>query len=127
MTFSILFGTLPDEEESLKEINTFYQVFSEYNRQSALLVDRIPIYMLPKVKKARKEIFELLKAMDWSKRINTSSLITHVRRVDSDPGSPIFLIKHCNFYKFMILTFKSIYFIMNKAAYFVNNNYGQLI
>uniref|UniRef100_H2Y5Q0 Uncharacterized protein n=1 Tax=Ciona savignyi TaxID=51511 RepID=H2Y5Q0_CIOSA len=83
ITFNLLFGSLPDYDESCKETSRMYDVFKLYFKRSALLVDRIPIHLLPETKKARTEFLKLMEGIEWSKRENVSRLIQDI--VDVNP------------------------------------------
>nr|XP_009860779.2 cholesterol 7-alpha-monooxygenase-like [Ciona intestinalis] len=82
ITFNLLFGSLPDYERASEETERTYDVFKTYFKGSALLVDRIPIHLLPETKKARGIFLKMMEELDWSKRENVSKLIDDIVKVN---------------------------------------------
>ncbi|XP_076812168.1 cytochrome P450 7A1-like isoform X2 [Clavelina lepadiformis] len=84
LTFNMLFGSNPDEEN---ETQTIFDEFSVFNNNSALLLDRIPIHLLPATKRSRDRILDLLGKLDWSRRYDVSRMVSEMNKCapNSDP------------------------------------------
>nr|CAB3235928.1 cholesterol 7-alpha-monooxygenase-like [Phallusia mammillata] len=83
ITFNLFFGSLPDPVKRAEETARFYDVFKIYFAGSPLMVDRIPVHLLPATKRALAKILEMIGEINWSERNNVSQLITDI--VDSNP------------------------------------------
>lgn len=64
-----------------------FREFYAYHKDSALLVDRVPIHLLPKTKRARSRLFKLLGELDWSQRADVSWLISDIVGVNPKLGT----------------------------------------
>ena len=84
ITYNIMLGSLPNEEEHLKEAKTLSQHFKKFNEKAVLLQDRVPIHTLPGTKKARVDILESLRSMNMEERENVSDMIRSVLETDTN-------------------------------------------
>uniref|UniRef100_H2XZI0 Cytochrome P450 n=1 Tax=Ciona intestinalis TaxID=7719 RepID=H2XZI0_CIOIN len=75
MTLNLFFGSIASDEKCNEETKQICEEFFVYFKSSALLVDRIPIHLLPATKKSRGRLFELLSRFDFENRDNVSELI----------------------------------------------------
>ena len=75
VTYNLLFGHQLTEVNHEEEMETIYELFTIYDRNAVLLVDRIPIRLLPETKAARMKIINILKQMDWTRRLKVSKVI----------------------------------------------------
>nr|XP_018672581.1 cholesterol 7-alpha-monooxygenase-like [Ciona intestinalis]XP_026695812.1 cholesterol 7-alpha-monooxygenase-like [Ciona intestinalis]XP_026695813.1 cholesterol 7-alpha-monooxygenase-like [Ciona intestinalis] len=83
MTLNLFFGSIASDEKCNEETKQICEEFFVYFKSSALLVDRIPIHLLPATKKSRGRLFELLSRFDFENRDNVSELIKKVAAVGS--------------------------------------------
>ncbi|XP_078485364.1 cytochrome P450 7A1-like [Ciona intestinalis] len=83
MTLNLFFGSLASDEQCNEETKKICEEFFVYFKTSALLVDRVPIHLLPGTKKSRGRLFELLSRFDFENRDNVSELIKQVAAVGS--------------------------------------------
>ena len=79
----MLFGSNPDEEN---ETQTIFDEFSVFNNNSALLLDRIPIHLLPATKRSRDRILDLLGKLDWSRRYDVSRMVSEMNKCAPNSG-----------------------------------------
>ena len=79
-------GSLPNEEENLKEAKKLYAMFSKFNKNSALLLDRIPIHFLPATKNARSKIIEFLRGMSLENREHVPDMTLEMLNSDTNKG-----------------------------------------
>lgn len=87
ITFNLFFGSLPDPTKRAEETARFYEVFKVYFSGSSLLVDRIPIHVLPATKKALNQMLEMISEINWSERSNVSQLIADIVNVNPRNGT----------------------------------------
>lgn len=81
-SFAMFCGS--DGKSSFEESKIFYQLFAAFDKDSALLVDRIPIHLLPKTKRARKEILKQFMSVDWRSRNDVSELVRGIHRINKE-------------------------------------------
>uniref|UniRef100_H2ZLL6 Uncharacterized protein n=1 Tax=Ciona savignyi TaxID=51511 RepID=H2ZLL6_CIOSA len=81
MTLNLFFGSLASDKDCSEETRKICEEFFVYFDSSALLVDRIPIHLLPATKRSRNKMFELLSDFDFENRENVSKLISQVAAV----------------------------------------------
>ena len=80
------FGSLPNEEENLEEVNKLYPPLTEFAKYVPMLVNGVPIELLRKAVKARADIIQVLKNLRLSQRQNVSHLVRKLFEIDSPEG-----------------------------------------
>ena len=84
-----LFGSLPNEEENLEEVNKFYLPLKEFAKYAPMIVNGVHIELLRKAVKARADILKVLKNLRLSQRQNVCHLVRKLFEVDSTEGKEL--------------------------------------